>query len=120
MKRLGGLACYVSDKSLSNSQTKLQIMKRNLFTQIIKMENVPGCPWEKIVYMVINAFNSQDWEIVIEDFIPAVLLGVDPEKQNNIDKWDLKFLDLEVYKNVWLLQTKDLSKIDYIYMKTSI
>ncbi|MCK0148256.1 hypothetical protein MWU78_21595 [Arenibacter sp. F26102] len=70
--------------------------------------------WEMLVNRDIIAFISQDWDMVKEDFIQEGFIGVDAGKQNNVDKWELKYPNLEAYKNEWLTQAKDFSKIDLL------
>lgn len=70
--------------------------------------------WEMLVTRDIKAFVLQDWNMVKDDFISEGFMGVDAGKQTDVDTWELKYPSLEAYKNEWLSQAKDFSKMELI------
>ncbi|MFK5974623.1 MAG: hypothetical protein QM485_15260 [Flavobacteriaceae bacterium] len=68
--------------------------------------------WEMLVNRDIKAFVLQDWSMVANDFVSQGFMGIDAEKHDNVDKWQLKYPNLEAYKNEWLSQANDFSKIE--------
>lgn len=67
--------------------------------------------WEMLVNRDIKAFVLQDWSMVASDFISEGFMGIDAGKNDNVDKWQLKYPNLEAYKNEWLSQADDFSKL---------
>jgi len=68
--------------------------------------------WEMLVNRDIKAFVSQDWSMVENDFMADGFMGIDAGKNRNVDKWELKFPDLESYKDEWLSQAADFAQLD--------
>jgi enamine deaminase RidA (YjgF/YER057c/UK114 family) len=62
--------------------------------------------WEMLVERDIQAFIQQDWSMVAHDFIEDGFLGIGANGKSNPDSWQLKYPDLESYKNDWLAQAK--------------
>ena len=70
--------------------------------------------WNMLVARDIKAFVSQDWDMVKDDFLPEGFMGIDAEKQHDVDKWELKYPNLEAYKIEWLSQAKVFSEIELV------
>lgn len=68
--------------------------------------------WEMLVRRDIKAFVLQDWSMVADDFVAEGFMGIDAAKQHDVDKWELKYPNLEAYKNEWLSQANDFSKME--------
>ncbi len=62
--------------------------------------------WEMLVVRDIEAFCSQDWNMVADDFIEENFMGIDGRGSDNPDSWRISFDDLDAYKNEWLAQAK--------------
>ncbi len=69
--------------------------------------------WEKIVRIDIDAFLSQDWAMVKDNFSKDNFMAIDGRKSANPDSWDLKYDSLEAYKTDWLAQAKDFANTKY-------
>ncbi|MEX0288323.1 MAG: RidA family protein [Flavobacteriaceae bacterium] len=85
-------------------------MKNNPFQQ----DQDKNYLWEMLVNRDIKAFVSQDWDMVTEDFITDGFIGVDAGKQPDVDKWKLKFPDLDSYKEEWLKQAAEFAELDLV------
>ena len=70
--------------------------------------------WDMLVTRDIKAFVSQDWDMVKNDFVSEGFMGIDAGKQHDVDKWELKYPNLEAYKKEWLSQAKDFSEMELI------
>jgi hypothetical protein len=70
--------------------------------------------WEMLVTRDIKAFVSQDWDMVKDDFVSEGFMGIDAGKKHNVDDWELKYSNLEAYRNEWLSQAEDFSKMDLV------
>lgn len=68
--------------------------------------------WEMLVARDIKAFIAQDWNMVKYDFLEEEFMGIDAGKQEDVDRWELKYATLEAYRNEWLLQAKYFSEIE--------
>ncbi|MRI01267.1 hypothetical protein GH721_12060 [Kriegella sp. EG-1] len=83
-------------------------MKKNPFENDIDRNYL----WEMLVNRDIKAFVLQDWNMVKNDFKVEGFMGIDAGKNQNVDNWELKYPNLEAYKNEWLSQASDFSKIE--------
>ncbi len=90
-------------------------MKKNPFINDKDREYL----WEMLVERDIKAFVTQDWGMVQNDFIADGFIGVDAQKQHNIDAWELKYPNLESYQKEWLKQAKEFSQLDLVEDKES-
>ena len=63
--------------------------------------------WNMLVQRDIEAFVSQDWEKVRNDFIEEGFMGIDANKIGAPDGWTLRYPNLDRYKADWLRQAKD-------------
>jgi len=88
-------------------------MKKNPFVNDKDREYL----WEMLVERDIKAFVAQDWGMVQNDFIADGFTGIDAGKQHNIDKWELKYPNLESYQEEWLAQAKEFAQLDLIENK---
>lgn len=68
--------------------------------------------WEMLVNRDTKAFVLQDWSMVANDFVSDGFMGIDAGKHVDVDKWQLKYPNLEAYKNEWLSQADDFSKME--------
>jgi len=90
------------------------ILKKNPFTDSDPDRHYL---WEMLVTRDVKAFVLKDWSMVENDFISEGFIGVDAGKNENVDKWQLKYPNLEAYKNEWLAQADAFSKMDLIENK---
>ena len=65
--------------------------------------------WEMVVKKDIDAFLSQDWNQVKDDFYEKSFIGINANKLSNPDSWRNDFGTLDDYKNSWLNQAKDFA-----------
>ena len=63
--------------------------------------------WEMLVRRDIDAFISQDWSMVEDDFVASSFFGMHAHFLSNADAWRLQFPRLEVYRDEWLRQAKE-------------
>lgn len=63
--------------------------------------------WEMLVRRDIDAFISQDWSMVEDDFVASSFFGMHAHFLGNADAWRLQFPRLEVYRDEWLRQAKE-------------
>lgn len=68
--------------------------------------------WEMLVNRDTKAFVLQDWSMVAGDFVTEGFMGIDAGKHEDVDKWELKYPNLEAYKIEWLSQADDFSKME--------
>lgn len=64
--------------------------------------------WEMLVARDIEAFISQDWGLVENDFLADEFFGLHAHGLKNPDSWRMRFPSLDVYRDEWLRQA-DLS-----------
>lgn len=63
--------------------------------------------WNMLVQRDIEAFVSQDWEKVKNDFIEEGFMGINANKTGAPDGWTLRYPNLDSYKADWLRQAKE-------------
>ena len=63
--------------------------------------------WNMLVQRDIEAFVSQDWKKVKNDFIEEGFIGINANKIGSPDGWTLSYPNLNAYKEDWLRQAKD-------------
>jgi hypothetical protein len=61
----------------------------------------------------IDAFITQDWALVGDDFIKDGFTGIHAHKSDNPDSWRIAFPDLDSYRDEWLRQAAESAKIEY-------
>src|SRR5665213_3555573 len=69
--------------------------------------------WEMLVQRDTDAFLSQNWEMVKDDFIAEGFFGIDGRTLANIDSWRMTFPNLETYRDFWLSQAADFAKSSF-------
>lgn len=69
--------------------------------------------WEMLVRRDIEAFVSQNWSMVADDFDEARFLGVHAHNDHDPDKWDAGFPTLTSYRDEWLRQAAESAAIEY-------
>ena len=69
--------------------------------------------WEMLVPRDIAAFVQADWSMVAGDFVNHCFMGIQANKDNNADKWQIGFPDLESYKAEWLRQAHETQKTEF-------
>jgi len=62
--------------------------------------------WDMMVKRDIIAFCNSDWDMVADDFLADVFMGIDGGGKSNPDGWTLNFPTLDHYKKVWLEQAE--------------
>ena len=69
--------------------------------------------WEMLVRRDIEAFVTQNWSLVANDFDEARFLGIHAHGEANPDKWDAAFPTLASYRDEWLRQAAASAATDY-------
>jgi len=69
--------------------------------------------WDMLVRRDIEAFVSQNWALVADDFDEARFLGIHAHGQSDPDKWDAAFPTLAAYRDEWLRQAAESAATDY-------
>ncbi|WP_445253645.1 hypothetical protein [Ochrobactrum sp. MYb379] len=69
--------------------------------------------WEMLVRRDIEAFVTQTWSLVADDFDEARFLGIHAHGEVNPDKWDAAFPTLASYRDEWLRQAAGSAATDY-------
>ncbi|OIS94096.1 hypothetical protein [Brucella cytisi] len=69
--------------------------------------------WEMLVRRDIEAFVSQDWSLVADDFDEVRFLGIHAHNDRDPDNWDAGFPTLASYRNEWLRQAAESAAVEY-------
>ncbi|MFQ0815253.1 hypothetical protein AVM02_01800 [Brucella anthropi] len=69
--------------------------------------------WDMLVRRDIEAFVSQDWSMVADDFDEARFLGIHAHNDRDPDKWDAGFPTLASYRDEWLRQAAESAAVEY-------
>ena len=69
--------------------------------------------WTMLVERDIDAFVSQDWDMVAGDFVVDAFFGIDCSKTDNPDHWKLGFATFDAYRDEWLRQAADSASHEY-------
>lgn len=69
--------------------------------------------WEMLVTRDIEAFVSQNWNLVADDFDEMRFLGIHAHGEADPDKWDAAFPTLAAYRDEWLRQAAQSAATDY-------
>ncbi|WP_420963452.1 hypothetical protein [Brucella sp. IR073] len=69
--------------------------------------------WDMLVRRDIEAFVSQDWSVVADDFDEMRFLGIHAHGQTDPDKWDAAFPTLSAYRDEWLRQAAESAATQY-------
>lgn len=69
--------------------------------------------WTMLVERDIEAFVTQNWNLVDGDFVREGFLGIDAGKSDNPDSWRIGFPTLEAYRDEWLRQAAEGAKVEY-------
>ena len=60
--------------------------------------------WQMLVARDTDAYLSQDWTAVADDFIAQGFFGIDARRQANPEQWRMAFPTLDLYRREWLRQ----------------
>jgi hypothetical protein len=71
--------------------------------------------WEMLVRRDIDAFLTQDWSLVSEDFATDRFFGMHGHFRSNPDSWRLDFPRLEIYRDEWLRQAAESAKVEFAH-----
>ena len=69
--------------------------------------------WEMLVRRDIDAFVSQDWSLVADDFDEVRFLGIHAHNDRDPDNWDAGFPTLASYRDEWLRQAAESAAVEY-------
>jgi hypothetical protein len=69
--------------------------------------------WKMLVSRDIEAFVSQTWELVADDFDAVRFLGIHARSAVDPDKWHAAFPTLSDYRDEWLRQAAKSAETDY-------
>lgn len=69
--------------------------------------------WDMLVRRDIEAFVTQKWSLVADDFDEVRFLGIHAHGEANPDKWDAAFPTLASYRDEWLRQAAASAATDY-------
>ena len=69
--------------------------------------------WDMLVRRDIEAFVTQNWSLVADDFDEARFLGIHAHGEANPDTWDAAFPTLVSYRDEWLRQAAVSAATDY-------
>ncbi len=69
--------------------------------------------WEMLVRRDIQAFVTQDWSLVEDDFVAEGFFGLHAHNLGNPDGWRLAFPTLDVYRDEWLRQAATSAATEY-------
>jgi len=69
--------------------------------------------WEMLVSRDIEAFVSQNWDLVADDFDAVRFLGIHAHGEADPDKWDAAFPNLDDYRDEWLRQAAQSAAAHY-------
>ncbi|MCL7998106.1 hypothetical protein M8994_07610 [Brucella sp. 21LCYQ03] len=69
--------------------------------------------WDMLVRRDIEAFVSQNWSLVADDFDEVRFLGIHAHGEANPDKWDAAFPTLNSYRDEWLRQAATSAATEY-------
>jgi len=61
----------------------------------------------------IEAFVSQDWSLVADDFDEVRFLGIHAHNDRDPDNWDAGFPTLASYRDEWLRQAAESAAVEY-------
>lgn len=67
--------------------------------------------WEMLVRRDFDAFLTQDWSLVADDFAEDRFFGMHAHFLNDADSWRLQFPDLQSYRDEWLRQAKETATL---------
>ena len=69
--------------------------------------------WEMLVRRDIEAFVTQNWSLVADDFDELRFLGIHAHNEPNPDKWGASFPTLASYRDEWLRQAAESASVEY-------
>lgn len=69
--------------------------------------------WNMLVTRDIQAFVQADWSAVEDDFIVEGFMGIDAGKHPNPDYWELKYPNLNAYREEWLRQAQEFQQTSW-------
>jgi len=69
--------------------------------------------WEMLVRRDIQAFVTENWSLVADDFDEVRFLGIHAHGESDPDKWDAAFPTLTTYRDEWLRQAAESAATQY-------
>ncbi len=69
--------------------------------------------WEMLVRRDIDAFLTQDWSMVEDDFLADRFFGLHAHGRTNPDSWRLGFPNLTAYRDEWLRQAAETAEVAF-------
>lgn len=69
--------------------------------------------WEMLVRRDIEAFVTENWSLVADDFDEPRFLGIHAHGESDPDKWDAAFPTLTAYRDEWLRQAAESAATEY-------
>jgi hypothetical protein len=70
--------------------------------------------WEMLVRRDIEAFVTENWSLVADDFDEPRFLGIHAHGESDPDKWDAAFPTLTAYRDEWLRQAAESAATEYV------
>lgn len=69
--------------------------------------------WDMLMPRDFEAFAANDWNLVAGDFDETRFLGIHAHNSANHDEWDAAFPTLAAYRDEWLRQAEESSKVEF-------
>ncbi len=69
--------------------------------------------WEMLVRRDIEAFVTENWSLVADDFDEPRFLGIHAHGESDPDKWNAAFPTLTAYRDEWLRQAAESAATEY-------
>lgn len=69
--------------------------------------------WEMLMPRDFEAFATQDWTKVADDFDAERFLGIHAHTSPEPDAWDAAFPTLDAYRDEWLRQAAESARVAY-------
>jgi hypothetical protein len=69
--------------------------------------------WEMLVRRDIQAFVTENWQLVADDFDEPRFLGIHAHGESDPDKWEAAFPTLTAYRDEWLRQAAESAATEY-------
>ena len=70
--------------------------------------------WEILVRHDFESFVARDWSLMEPDFSTGWFCGIDAHRSFDPQKWTIGFPTVQSYRDEWLLQAAEFSKIQLV------